>query len=246
MVKRIKFTTEAFEKYLDGLNEKFDTTIAWNTLEGKAEYGTVKSEKGYQSRAAFKAASMAREIGLNEERTSFFVKCLGAAFPAFGKQGIQCVEEYAIIHDISYDKKETMASVIEESLAQSGRFVVEGLRDYLLELFDVSADSGIDEIELAKLFHIQMEMLKILDRSSSEEYEEGERLLDEEIPERIKEIGIVGAKNQLMEELKSAPAPIEVITEEEKEHCFKRMDEFREYSGDECLINYILHARNTF
>ena len=62
MIRRIQFTPEAFEKYLDGLNEKFDVTILWNTLQEKSEYGMSKSEKGYQARAAFKAASMAKNL----------------------------------------------------------------------------------------------------------------------------------------------------------------------------------------
>lgn len=242
MVKRIRFTADAFEKYLDGLNEKFNTSILWNTLSRKSEYGMTKSEKAYQTRAAFKAALMAQKLGLNEERTSFYSKCLGAAFPLFGKEGKKCIEEYAIIHDLPYEQKETMASVIEECFAQSGKFVVEGLREILLELFDESSDSDVPEIELAKLYHEQMEILKIFDRISSEEYAESEKRLDEQIDQQISEIGIAGCKKQLIaykENLHAVPAS---MTEEEKEDYFKCIDQFKDYSGDECLINFTLHA----
>ena len=244
MVKRIRFTAEAFEKYLDGLNNKFDTSILWITLQGKSEYGAVKSERIYQTSTAFKAAMMARQLGLNEERASFYAKCLGAAFPAFGKEGKKRLEEYAIAYDLPFDEKETMSSVIEESFSQGGKFVVEGLREILLELFDESKDSDIQEVELAKLYHERMEILKIIDRKSKAEFEETERLLDEEIGKSINGIGIVRCKRRLMEYRKSMPKESGGMTMEESESYYKRIDQYREYSGDECLINFILYDKN--
>lgn len=244
MVRRVRFTAEAFEKYLDGLNEKFDTTILWNTLQGKSEYGTDQSEKGYQKVAAVKASMMARKLGLNEERASFYTKCLGAAFPAFGKEGRKRVEEYAVAYDLPYDEKETMASVIEESLSQSGRFVVEGLREVLLELFDETKDSSIKEIELAKLCHEQMEILKNLDRTSRDKFNEGEKRLDEEIEKNIKKLGIAGCKHQLIGLKKSMKATPAAMTMEEIENYYSLIDSYNDFSGDECLINFVLHAVN--
>ena len=244
MIRRIKFTAEAFEKYLDGLNEKFDTTIIWNTLQNKSEYGIDRCEKGYQKVASVKATIMANKLGLNLERASFYTKCLGAAFPAYGKEGKKCVVEYAKSYNLPYDEKEIMASVIEESFAQSGKFVVVGLREVLLELFDISKDSDIKEIELAKLYHEQMEILKIFDKISKDEYDRNEKLLDELIDTNINEIGISGCKKKLQEYKNSLQVKANEMTVEEKLKYFDAIDLYKEYSGDECLINFIIFAEN--
>lgn len=244
MVKRIRFTPDAFEKYLDGLNEKFDTTIAWNTLSRKSEYGLTKSEKGYQKVAVLKASFWARKLGLNEERACFYTKCLGAAFPSFGKEGKKRVEEYAILHDLPYEEKEIMSSVIEESLFQSGRFVVEGLREILLELFDESKDSNSEEIELAKLCHEQVEILKFYDRASKDGYAQHEKPLDDEIERHIDEFGIVELKRRLMQREQSLPPNPIAMTSEEEESYFKYIDMYNDHLGNERLINFILHATN--
>lgn len=242
MIRRIQFTPEAFEKYLDGLNEKFDVTILWNTLQEKSEYGASKSEKTYQARATFKASLMATKLGLNEERTSFYAKCLGAAFPPEGAEGKKRIQEYANVHGLPYGEKELLASVIEESFQQSGKFVVEGLREILLELFDESKDSDIREVELAKLYHEQMEIMKIFDRTSEEEYAEGEKLLDEEIDEEIGEFGIAGCRKRLAEYKAALPVAVRPMTAEETEAYYQRIDSYRDYAGDECLIHFILHG----
>ena len=244
MIKRIRFTAEAFEKYLDGLNDKFGATIIWDTLQGKSEYGTTKSEKGYQIIAADKAAIMAEKLGLNAERTAFYTKCLGAAFPPFGQEGKKLMREYAYVYDLPYDEKELMASVIEESFSQSGKLVVEGLRDILLVLFDRTKDSDIPEIELAKLYHEQMEILKLFDKVSREDYVEGEQLLDEEVNKNINTIGITECKKQLMAYNVGSQATANNLTTEEMEKYFGIIDQYKEYSGDECLINFMLHAKN--
>ena len=240
MIRRVKFTPEAFEKYLDGLNDKFETSILWNTLKEKSEYGASKSEKYYQIYAAHKAASMANKLHLNIDRALFYTKCLGSAFPAFGKAGKKCVIEYASSNHLSYIEKEIMASVIEESFAQGGRFIVEGLREILLELFDASSDSSIQEIELAKLFHVEMEILKKFD-SSNEAYLENEKRLDEIIENNIDTLGITGTRKLLLNEV---DREVISLSEEEKKDYFKKIDQYREYSGDECLINFIIYATN--
>lgn len=244
MIKRIKFTQEAFEKYLDNLNDKFGTSILWNTLQGKSEYGSGKSEKGYQKIASAKASGAAMKLGLNEERTAFYTKCLGAAFPAFGKGGKKLIEEYAFDNDLYFDEIETMASVVEESFSQSGKFVVEGLREILLELFDASKDSTVKEIELAKLYHEYAEILKIFDSVSRDKFFEGEKFLDNLIETKIAEAGIIGCKKELATYKNSLEIKPKEMTAEGKENYFKCIDQYKEYSGDECLINFILYAND--
>ena len=244
MLNRVKFTAEAFEKYLDGLDDKFNTSIVWDTLQGKSEYGTAKSEKGYQTVAAIKAALMARKLGLNEERASFYTKCIGAAFPPYGNEGKKCIKQYAAFSDLPYDEKETMATVIEESIVQSGKIVVEGLRELLLDLFDEAKDSDVKEIELAKLYHTQMEILKLFDRVSPEHYTDGEKLLDDKIDKTIEAVGISECKRRLIDYKHALPVNTNGMSDEEKEKYFASIDAYREYAGDECLVNFILHAHN--
>ena len=243
MVKKIKFTAEAFEKYIDGLSEKFDTTIVWNTLLDKSEYGSDKSERAYQILAISKATSMARRLGLNISRVSFYVKCLGSAFPAYGREGRKRIEEYAAICELPYEEKEVMASVIEESFAQSGKFVVEGLREILLELFDKSNVSSIKEVELAKLYHEEMEVLKLLDTSSNALLENQKRL-DEMIEKNIDKLDISEIKKMLIDEKKSLEANTNQMYQNEIEKYYKLIDQYYEYAKEECLINFILHAKN--
>lgn len=244
MVKRIKFTPEAFEKYLDGLNEKFETTIVWNTLDNKSEYGFAKSEKFYAVIAAHNAASMARKLGSNEERVSFFTKCLCSAFPAYGKEGQKRMEEYAIAYDLPYDEIEIKASVIEESFSQSGKFVIEGLRDILLKLFDESLDSGVPEIELAKLYHAKMEASKAAEHVSESECEERKNGLDREIEDGIHSVGIVACKERFLMMETQYPESKVTMTQEESERYYRLIDLYRAYAGDECLIQFMLHAKN--
>ena len=245
MIKRIKFTPEAFERYLDGLDDKFNTTILWNTLSKKSEYGAAKNEKAYQMIAASKATQMARKLGLNEARVTFYSKCLGAAFPACGIEGKERIVEYAIEHDLPYDEVDTMASVVEESFSQSGKFVVEGLREILLDLFDCTKCSDCREIELAKIYHEQMEILKIVDSISQAAYDEEESRLDAKIAAEIDEIGIIKCRRRLSVYRKEYRAS-DAMTAEEIQQYYEIIDKFREYAGDECLINFILHAPNPF
>ena len=167
---------------------------------------------------------------------------MGAAFPPDGAEGKKRIQEYASVHDLAYDEKELSTSVIEESFQQSGKLVVEGLREILFELFDESKDSDIKEIELAKLYHEQMEILKIFDRTSEEEYAEGEKLLDEEIDEEIGEFGIAGCRKRLAEYKGALPVAPRTMTAEEREAYYRRIDSYRDYAGDECLIHFILHG----
>lgn len=243
MIERFKCNKEDFEDYLNEQNQDFDNTIVWNTLQGKSEYGSKKSEKGYQKIAAIKATLMAKKLGLNEERTSFYTKCLGAAFPVYGKEGKKCLEEYAKTYNLFFDEKEIYTSVIEESLDSSGGFVFEGLREILLELFDKTKDSQIQEVELAKLYHEQMEILKKSD-ISREKFIESEKLLDEEIDKSINEIGITNCKNRLKKYRYDLGTNNSRMTKSEKEEYFKRLDSYREAFGDECLIKFVLHEEN--
>ena len=244
MIERFKCNKEDFEEYLDEQNQDFDGTTLWKVLQGKSEYGLEKSEKGYQTIATLKASLMASRLGLNVERASFYTKCLGAAFPAYGKEGEKCLKEYAEAHNLTFDKKEIYASVIEESLDWSGGFVFEGLREILLELFDSSKDSNIHEVELAKLCHEQMEILKIYDRTSRELFSEKEKLLDEEIEKKCSEIGIIGCKKQLVEYKNSLKVELPKMSQIEKEAYFKCLDDYKDSSNDECLIKFIMHEGN--
>ncbi|MBQ7653418.1 MAG: hypothetical protein IJS93_03510 [Clostridia bacterium] len=246
MIERFKCSKEDFEDYLNEQNQDFENTTVWNTLQGKSEYGSTKGEKGYQRIAALKARLTAKKLGLNEERAAFYTKCLGSAFPAFGKEGEKRIEEYALSHELPFDEVELYSSVIEESLDSSGGFVFEGLREILLELFDKTKDSVIKEVELAKLYHEQMEILKIFDSISKEKYVEGEKFLDEEIEKNIDKIGIIGCKKQLIDYKKGIKAEIPSMTKEEKERYYKALDNYKEAFGDEFLIKFVLHEENKF
>ncbi len=244
MIERFKCTPEDFEDYLNEQNQGFDQTMVWTNLQGKGEYGLKKSERTYQNVVAEKAFAMAKELGLNAERASFYAKCLGAAFPAYGQEGLKCIEEYAKAHDMPFEEKEILASVIEEALDWSGGFVFEGLRPILLELFDLAKDSEIPEVELAKLYHEQMEILKILDGTFKKDYARSEKALDEKIEANIREGGIACCKKWMTEQKESLDSWRPCMGKEEKENYFKTLDGYREYAGEECFVKFILHEEN--
>ena len=241
MIERFKCSKEDFEEYLDEQDQYFNDTTLWKILEKKSDYDSGKYELGYQVKAASKAKAMASKLGLNDKRVSFYTKCLGAAFPMYGREGRKRFEEYAKAHNIPYDEKEVFASTIEEALDWSGGFVFEGLRPILLELFDLEKDSTIQEVELAKLYHEQMEILKPYTNISSQAFLNEEIILDEQIEKEIKKLGISATKHQLIEYKNTRNINLATMEDEEIEDYYKKLDSYKDYAGDECFIKFLMH-----
>ena len=76
-------------------------------------------------------------------------------------------------------------------------------------------------------------------------YNEEESRLDAKIASEIDEIGIIKCCRRLSVYRKEYRAS-DAMTAEEIQKYYEVIDKFREYAGDECLINFILHAPNPF
>ena len=68
--------------------------------------------------------------------------------------------------------------------------------------------------------------------------------MDEEIDKNVLEIGIAGCRRQLRALKETQRVQVEAMTPQEQEDYYKLIDSYKEFSGDECLINFMLYAKN--
>lgn len=210
-----KYKVKDINYYLESLNEYFNDSNMWRTLQQKSEYGSNRSEKGYQQINALKASTMARELGLSPDKTELFTKILGAYFPQYGAEGKKCVREYLNEKNINISDSELASFFVELDLSKCHIMISSELKEILLELFS-EKQSSFAEIELAKLYHEMTETLKCLYDESIQNYNELEQYFDNNSLQNIKELGIIGYRKKIIELKSSMPQKKYKMSEEEK------------------------------
>lgn len=213
-----RYEVKDFEKYLKSLNKFYTDSIMWHMLQKKSEYGTARSEKGYQMSASISVRKTARNLGLSDDRAELFVKFLGSYFPKYGAEGKKCIREFLCEKGISISEPEFAAEFIEDDLDRGGSMLAVGLKELLVELFDFEKNSGDNEFELAKLYHIITEILKLTYAiEGAEKYKVLDRYFDENALNNIQRYGIFNYRKELEAKLAVLSERSAKMSDEEKE-----------------------------
>ncbi len=155
------------DKYYEKLNIGITMSNMWNSLQTKSEYGTDKSEKGYQQVAKSMSGSIARELGLDSNLTECLSMCYGSYFPAYGKAGKKVILQYLREHGMLISEEELARSYVEYDLSQSGNVITPEFDRYLRELFGNSVDITIPEVKVARLCGDTIDDIKRIERAST-------------------------------------------------------------------------------
>lgn len=234
-----RYDVEDFDKYLRTINKYFNDAIMWRKLQEKFEYGSNRSEKGYQQVASLSAKDLARKLGHSEEKTELFVKILGSYFPQYGEEGKNCIREFLAENKIEISEPELASSFVENDLDNSGFMIASGLKEVLVELFDFEKNSGENEIELAKLYHVVTELLKSIYSHSREKYKEYMNHFDEELLTNIKQNGIYNYRKIVEKKVKLIKQNSEKMSESEKEEYKNKIYSYTKTFKDEGLYRFI-------
>ena len=90
------------DEHLAYLRSRFEYHIRYE-LVSKSEFGSEKSESGYQIVASNVCARLARILGGNEDVASILSMSSGLYFPKYGHAGLEIVKKYIWDHQIDLD-----------------------------------------------------------------------------------------------------------------------------------------------
>jgi len=233
-----RYEVKNFDTYLQRLNKNIENTIMWKKLQEKSEYGSDRSEKGYQKAAILKASRYARNLGLDIDKTELLTKLLGSYFPSQGEEGKKIIREYINQHmDIS--EPEFIANYIEYDLDSSGHMLAKGLREMIIELYDDSKVSDISEIQLAKLCHEIAETLKHADRESRDNMRQADKQIESEVYDKITSMGIAGYRKELKEKNAKSAQSMPKMTDAEREEYQSSIEKYnKSFIINEGIYNF--------
>ena len=139
----------------------------WSTLQSKSEYGSNRSEKGYQLVAMTMAGNIARKLNINPDLAETLTMCRGAYFPAYGQEGKKVIMEYLKKHNINISESDLAREYVEYDLSQSGNVIAPEFDEMLRALFNENDTSNIPEVDLAKICSKTISDVKLVEQSST-------------------------------------------------------------------------------
>ena len=217
-------------KYYERLNVGVMISTMWSTLQTKSEYGSNKSEKGYQLLAQSMARIIARELNANEDLSQVLTMCKGAFFPVKGKEGKKCIMEYMKNHNLEMSEADLARNFVEYDLFQSGNTITPKFDQLLKELFNEEHEANALEVQIARLCNKSVEEMKQIERYSNIKSVDLLYKLSEDVEKESIKAGKPTPSRKLEEMLKTVPVKEEEISEEDKKQIFRDLDEFIEYT----------------
>lgn len=242
--KEYRFLPEDFEEYLDELDERYEISVASSTLRRKSEYYIDASEAVFVKCACAELRRHTwKEFNLKLQRVRFYVQALGGAFPAYGKEGFKRLEEYCKQNGMEYDQRKLQVESVLLSMYSSEIIIIEGLRDILEKLFDIETDSGVAEIEFAKMIWEMNEICKLYIFSKGYDYYKNTLLpcFTDKIAELIRKVGIGEGRKIMTAYRKGIAVNLPEMTEAQKANYYKEIDAWKKaFEHDEQVNDAIL------
>lgn len=154
-------------KYFERLNIAITMSPMWNALQSKTEYGSDKSEKGYQLVAKSMAANIARGLNLNVDLAEVLTMCKGVFFPVKGEQGKKCILQYMKQNNIQMTESDLAVAFVEYDLSQNGNIVTPELDALLKSVFNEQGETKVPEVQVARICNEVIEGVKRIERYST-------------------------------------------------------------------------------
>lgn len=215
------------EEYYKKLNVAVRISPIWNALQSKSEYGTRKSERGYQEIAKLMAAKIAIRLDKNVDLAEIMTMCKGAYFPACGEEGKKVVRQYLDEHGIDISDADLARNIIEYDLTRCNEIIAPEFDELLKELFDDSKPAKTPEIKIANLCNQTIKDIKIIAETSDIDSIELLYRIPKDVEECSINAGVPTQSRKLQELLKNAP-PYErkKISEKDKSRIYDFINEF--------------------
>lgn len=219
-------------KYFERLKIGVSMSKMWNTLQSKSEYGSDRSEKGYQLVAMTMAGNIARKLNMNSDLAETLTMCKGAYFPAYGQEGKKVIMEYLQSHNINISESDLAREYIEYDLSQSGNVIAPEFDTMLREVFDENLESRIPEVELAKICNRTISDVKLIERASNINKTD----LLYKVSKDVELCSVNSKKPMESEKLKKLISTTSLkqkpMTEKEKNKIFEDLDTFIKFAGE--------------
>jgi len=180
------------------LKKKLSRSLMWQYLQEKSEYGSNKSERGFQTICVDNAGMLADKLNLNTDLAQSLSICIGSYFPAYGEAGKNAIKEYLESKGINMTDNELGNAFVRYDMGESGIHCTEEFANYLNELFSENATSSdVPEVRIAAICHELMDCIKPVAEESHSKFNELEttvyrtlekQCLDAGKPVQIKEL----------------------------------------------------------
>ncbi len=219
------------DKYYERLNIGVTMSKMWNTLQTKAEYGSDRSEKGYQQVAKSMAGTIARGLDLNPNLAEILTMCRGSFFPAYGKEGMRVIKQYLKEHNINISEADLAREFVEYDLDQSGNTITPEFDGLLKELFDESVTPTTPEVQLARLCGETIDKVKLVERNSNINQVNLLYSVSKDVESASLSAGRPTPSAKLDELVRTVPKQQERISDVKTNNIYKDLDDFIEFSG---------------
>lgn len=223
------------DKYYEKLNIGVSMSKMWNTLQSKAEYGSDRSEKGYQQVAKTMAGNIARGLGANVDIAEILTMCQGSYFPAYGEEGKNVIMQYLKDHGLNITESDLARKYVEYDLAQSGNIITPEFDRLLQELFDRSKKPTTPEVQIAQVCGETIADVKLIEEMSKINQVDLLYKVSKDVEQYSIDAGVPMQSQKVKEMLKSLPERKQMIGETEKQKIYADLDTFIEFAGEEKL-----------
>ncbi len=230
------------DKYYEKLNIGISMSKMWNTLQSKAEYGSDKSEKGYQQVAKTMAGNIARGLGGNADLAEILTMCQGSYFPAYGEKGKAVIMQYLEEHGLPITESELARKYIEYDLAQSGNIITTEFDELLKELFDRGQATKTQEVQIARICEQTIADIKKIEQLSTMNQVDLLYRVSKDVEQCSIEAGVPKQSQKVKEMLKLLPETQIELGEKEKQKIYADLDSFMNFAGEnkwEGIYEYI-------
>lgn len=239
--ERFNFSKEDFESYLDERYEYSNDGVLSRNAKYKFEYGLEYSQSYFANKYEKEVLDFSQNHNINFKRAVAYFKYLLFATPCYGKRGFECLKEYTKLNDIPYKKEEVLASAIEYDEDEKSGFVPYGFREILLNLFNINEDSISEEVAVAKMFYLKVELIKLHSLNSLKEGEEMGEVWTNIIDEYYRSYGLEECINALYEEISASKLDYPKINEEQKQKYYDAIKSYDYYDNEHNLEGFITH-----
>lgn len=220
------------DRYYERLNIGISMSTMWSTLQTKSEYGSDKSEKGYQQVGRTMAGNIARGLQLNPDLAEVLTMCKGAFFPIKGKQGKKCIMQYMKEHNMQMSEADLARNFIEYDLEQSGNVITPEFDGLLRELFDETTPPRTPEVQIARICSESIEGIKRIENNSTLKPVDLLYSFSKDIENESIKAGKPTPSAKLQTMLQRVPPETDEISDEERRKIYEDLDTFVAYAEE--------------
>lgn len=230
-LKKVNNLNEYYKK----LNIGVSLSRMWNTLQSKCEYGSDRSEKGYQQVAKTMAGNIARGLNLNVDLAEILTMCKGSYFPAYGEEGKKIILQYLNEHEFTITDADLARGYIEYDLNQSGNIISPEFDELLQELFNNDDEPTTPEVQVAHVCSQTIKDVKLIEKMSNINKVDLLYKISKDVEHSSIESKKPVQSLKVKEMLKSIPEQTQNMKEYNKRKIYADLDIFIELAGENII-----------